>query len=91
MIQTLVLGASNLFFTGCLYCIGSDYLCIPWIDHIPKLSDPLLALIYVTSIALFNKAVRNHLVTLFSCGERITPSADTSSRGNNVIVRTIQN
>ncbi|RCN52572.1 hypothetical protein ANCCAN_01271 [Ancylostoma caninum] len=67
MLQTLVLSFTNGVSTLYLYTIGANSNEIPWIDHIPKLCDLLLALIYILAIALINNVVRAELMEFIRC------------------------
>ncbi|EYB96873.1 hypothetical protein Y032_0146g2552 [Ancylostoma ceylanicum] len=67
MLQTLVLSFTNGISTLYLYTFGADSAQIPWIDHIPKLLDLLLALIYTLAIALINNVVRAELMDFIRC------------------------
>ncbi|EYB96986.1 hypothetical protein Y032_0144g2443 [Ancylostoma ceylanicum] len=49
-----------------IYTIGAVTSGMPWLDHMGKFIDLLLALIYTTSISLLNKRVRIELLSLFS-------------------------
>ncbi|EYB96872.1 hypothetical protein Y032_0146g2552 [Ancylostoma ceylanicum] len=65
--KTLVLSFTNGISTLYLYTFGADSAQIPWIDHIPKLLDLLLALIYTLAIALINNVVRAELMDFIRC------------------------
>ncbi|EYB96995.1 hypothetical protein Y032_0144g2449 [Ancylostoma ceylanicum] len=67
MLQTLVLtfvnGASALY----LYTFGTNTYEIPWLNHVAKLCDLLLALTYTLAIALINNVVRTELLKFTRC------------------------
>ncbi|EYB96987.1 hypothetical protein Y032_0144g2444 [Ancylostoma ceylanicum] len=67
IVQTLVLALSNGFFTLFLYTIGTLQYFTPLLDHMAKLNNILLALIYTATIALCNKHVRTEIFNLITC------------------------
>ncbi|EYC45298.1 hypothetical protein Y032_0432g1346 [Ancylostoma ceylanicum] len=66
MIQTLVLALSNGCFTFYLYTRGAYTIRIAMADHVVKLCDLILALIYSISIAFVNPTVRKEVIKFVS-------------------------
>ncbi|ETN87030.1 hypothetical protein NECAME_05752 [Necator americanus] len=74
MIQTLILSSANGFVTLYRHTVGIWNFFNPWIDHITKFSDIMLAFIYVMCIAFLNDAVRSEVLDLLCFRNKDTAS-----------------